>query len=112
MESTRQKKVSRLIQKELSFILQTNVKEIVSNIIVSITKVNVSSDFSNATIYISIFPVKDPENVLNSFAMKKNILRKRLAEKIRHQLRKIPDLIFVLDDSADYAERIENLLKK
>tara|TARA_B100000614_G_scaffold225796_1_gene215710 strand:+ start:992 stop:1330 length:339 start_codon:yes stop_codon:yes gene_type:complete len=112
MESTRQKKVSRLIQKELSFILQTNAKEIVSNIIVSITKVNVSSDFSNATIYISIFPVKDPENVLNLFAMKKNILRKRLAEKIRHQLRKIPDLRFVLDDSADYAERIENLLKK
>ena len=67
MESTRQKKVSRLIQKELSFILQTNVKEIVSNIIVSVTKVNVSSDFSNATIYISIFPVKEPENVLNSF---------------------------------------------
>ena len=112
MESTRQKKVSRLIQKELSFILQTNAKEIVSNIIVSITKVNVSSDFSNATIYISIFAVKDPENVLNLFAMKKNILRKRLAEKIRHQLRKIPDLRFVLDDSADYAERIENLLKK
>ena len=82
MESTRQKKVSRLIQKELSFILQTHVKEIVSNIIVSITKVNVSSDFSNATIYISIFPVKDPENVLNSLATKKNILRKRLAEKI------------------------------
>ena len=112
MESTRQKKVSRLIQKELSLIFQNISSQYFSNVIISVTIVRVSKDLSSSKVFISIFPVKDPNIILDQVNNKYVIIRKMLAHKIRNQLRKVPELIFYLDDSSAYAENIDQLLKK
>ena len=112
MESTRQKKVSRLIQKELSIIFQTLVPELLGNVMVSITIVRVSSDLANANIFISIFPVEDPKAALKVIKNNQTIIRRKLGEQVKNQLRIVPDLQFFLDDSAAYAEKIDKLLKK
>ena len=112
MESTRQKKVSRLIQKELSVIFQTLVSELLGNVMTSVTIVRVSPDLANANIFISIFPVKNPKESLKVIKNNQPIIRKKLGEQVRNQLRIVPDLQFFLDDSAAYAEEIDKLLKK
>ncbi|MBT3611800.1 MAG: 30S ribosome-binding factor RbfA [Flavobacteriales bacterium] len=112
MESTRQKKVSRLIQKELSVIFQQNTQEILENIMVSLTIVRISPDLADANIFLSIFPVDVPEAALKIIKNNTVMIRKKLGERVRHQLRIVPTLQFHLDDSAAYAEEIDRLLKK
>ena len=112
MESTRQKKVSRLIQKELSVIFQQNTQEILGNIMVSLTIVRISPDLADANIFLSIFPVDDPEVALKVIKSNTVMIRKKLGESVRNQLRIVPTLQFHLDDSAAYAEEIDRLLKK
>ena len=112
MESTRQKKVSRLIQKELSIIFQKIGPELLTNVIISITIVRVSIDLSYAKVFLSIFPVKDPDIALRKIVEHKVNIRKKLGVRIKNQLRIVPDLQFHLDDSASYAEEIDKLLKK
>ena len=112
MESTRQKKVSRLIQKELSVIFQQNTHEILGNIMVSLTIVRISSDLADANIFLSIFPVDDPQVALKVIKSNTVMIRKKLGESVRNQLRIVPTLQFHLDDSAAYAEEIDRLLKK
>ncbi|MDC0249636.1 30S ribosome-binding factor RbfA [Flavobacteriales bacterium] len=112
MESTRQKKVSRLVQKELSVIFQQYTQELLGNIMVSVTIVRISADLADANIFLSIFPVDDPARALKVVKNKTTIIRKKLAESIRNQLRIVPSLHFHLDDSAAYAEEIDRLLKK
>jgi ribosome-binding factor A len=112
MESTRQKKVSRLIQKELSVIFQQNIQEILGNIMVSLTIVRISPDLADANIFLSIFPVDDPESALKIIKSNTVMIRKKLGESVRNQLRIVPTLQFHLDDSAAYAEEIDRLLKK
>ena len=112
METTRQKKVSKLIQKELSIIFQKEIHQFLGNILVTVTGVRVSSDLSVAKAYLSIFPVEKPKEALNILNENKKVFRKLLGNSCRHQLRIIPELIFYLDDSAEYAEEIEKLLKK
>ena len=112
MESTRQKKVSRLLQKELSVIFQSLASELLGNVMIGVTIVRISSDLANANIFISIFPVKEPQESLKVIKKNQKIIRKKLGEKVRNQLRIVPDLQFFLDDSAAYTEEIERLLKK
>ena len=112
MESTRQKKVSRLLQKELSVIFQLLVPELLGNVMIGVTIVRVSSDLANANIFLSIFPVKEPQKSLKVINNNKKIIRKKLGQKVRNQLRIVPYLQFFLDDSAAYSEEIERLLKK
>ena len=112
MESTRQKKVSRLIQKELSVIFQQNTQEILGNILVTLTIVRISPDLADANIFLSIFPVDDPESALKVIKSNTVMIRKKLGESVRNQLRIVPTLQFYLDDSAAYAEEIDRLLKK
>ena len=112
MESTRQKKVSRLIQKELSVIFQQNTQEILGSIMVSLTIVRISPDLADANIFLSIFPVDDPEAALKVIKNNTVMIRKKLGESVRNQLRIVPTLQFHLDDSAAYAEEIDRLLKK
>ena len=112
METTRQKKVARLIQKELSIILQKEAAGFLGNIMVSVTIVRMSPDLANANIFVSIFPTTDPAEALKVIKEYSGLLRKRLGESVRNQLRIVPILEFFLDDSAAYAEEIENLLKK
>ncbi|MAX68785.1 MAG: ribosome-binding factor A [Flavobacteriales bacterium] len=112
METTRQKKVSKLIQKELSIIFQKEIHQFLGNILVTVTAVRVSPDLSVAKSYLSIFPVEKPKEALNILNENKKVFRKLLGNSCRHQLRIVPELVFYLDDSAEYAEEIEKLLKK
>ena len=112
METTRQKKVSRLLQKELSSIFQNELPELLGNVIASVTIVRVSPDLANANIFVSIFPVDDPKEALKVIKNNSGLFRKRLGNRIRNQLRIVPILEYFLDDSAAYAEEIDRLLKK
>ena len=112
MESTRQKKVARLILKELAQIINKESGNILGPIIVGITAVRISPDLAYANIFLSIFPVTDPLDALNKIKSKNSLLRKKLGIAVRNQLRIVPELNFFIDDSADYAEEIDLLLKK
>jgi ribosome-binding factor A len=112
METTRQKKISRLIQKELSKIFQKEIPVLLGSVIASITIVRVSPDLANANIYISVFPVEDPKQALKVIKNNRGLFRKHLGNNLRNQLRIVPILEYFLDDSAAYIEEINRLLKK
>ncbi len=110
MESTRQQKISRLIQKDLAEYFQRESKLFFSNRMITVTMVRVTSDLSVARVYVSIFPAgKDVED-LEVITSRSKTIRTELAKKVRYQLRKIPELSFYLDDSLDYADNIDRLL--
>ena len=111
MESTRQKKISRQLQKDLSEIFQLEGKTLFSTSFVSVTVVRISPDLSIARAYLSIFGVENKEELLAKINHMSYAIRKKLAARIRNQMRKVPDLKFFLDDSVDYAQNIEVLLK-
>jgi len=111
--STRQQKISRLIQKELSEILQKESRAFCLGAMVTVTMVRVSPDFSFARIYISIFaPGMKPEDVFNSLNANNKPIRAELGNRVRYQLRIVPEFAFFIDDSLDYIEKIDNLLKQ
>ena len=110
METTRQNKINRLIQKELSevFLLQTKAMH---GILVSVSQVRVSPDLSVARVYLSIFPSEKGEELIKNIQGSTREIRYEVAGRVRFQLRKMPELNFFLDDSLDYAEKIDALLK-
>lgn len=111
MESTRQQKIARLLQKELSEIFRQETAK-VGNVIVSVSAVRVSPDLSIARAYLSIFPSDKAQILLDSINKSAKTIRYDLAQKLRYQLRKTPELFFHIDDSLDYIEHIDNLLGK
>ena len=112
METTRQKKVARLVLKELSQIFIKETTNLIGPMMISITAVRISPDLAYANIYVSIFPVDNPLESLNQIKNNSSFFRKKLGSVVRNQLRIVPELNFFLDDSAEYAEEIESLLKK
>ena len=112
MESTRQKKVSRQLLKDLSEILQLNGRDLIGTSFVSVTVVRVSPDLSVARVYISVFGTEDKDALLEKMNKQGYAIRKKLGQRIRNQMRKVPDLKFFLDDSVDYTQQIEDLLKE
>ncbi|HHT03735.1 MAG TPA: 30S ribosome-binding factor RbfA [Bacteroidales bacterium] len=113
MDNTRLEKVSRLIQKDMGLILQQEAQNLFEGAMITVTSVRVSADLSVARIYVSIFPVrsKTVEDIFKLLEEKKAFIRMKLAEKVRHQLRIVPHIGFFLDDSLDYIQNIDNLLK-
>ncbi len=111
MESTRQAKISRLLQKELSEIFRTHTAK-THLTIVSVSAVRVSPDLSIAKAYLSIFPSEKSQEVLESIKRSAKTIRYELAQKVRFQLRKTPELSFYIDDSLDYLENIDRLLEE
>jgi ribosome-binding factor A len=111
MESTRQKKVARLLQKELADIFLKKGNELAHGKLISITKVRVSPDLSFAKVYISIFPAVNQDDILKSIEVHSPKIRFELGQKIRSQLRIVPDIAFHIDDSLDYIDKIDKLLK-
>ena len=111
MESTRQQKLARLLQKELSEIFRQETAK-VGNVIVSVSAVRVSPDLSIARAYLSIFPSDKAQVLLESINKSAKTIRYDLAQKVRYQLRKTPELFFHIDDSLDYIEHIDNLLQQ
>ena len=113
MESNRQKKVSRLLQKELGIIFQQKGRDFGRKMI-SVTTVRISPDLGVAKVYLSIFPPdkKDDEETMESVKNHSSKIRNELGQKIKSQLRVVPELAFFEDDSLDYIDNIEQLLKK
>ncbi len=112
MESSRQKKVASLLQKEIAQMLQGSVRnEGVSNLLISVTKVVVAADLSIAKIYLSLFPSAKALETLEGIKSNSRQIKYELAKLIKNQLRKTPDLAFYLDDSLDYIEKIDEGLK-
>lgn len=109
MESTRQAKIARLLQKELSEIFRQQTAK-THGTIVSVSIVRVSPDLSVAKVYLSIFPSEKSQEVLESIKKSAKTIRYELAQKVRFQLRKTPELTFFIDDSLDYAANIDRLL--
>ncbi|MCM1448885.1 MAG: 30S ribosome-binding factor RbfA [Clostridiales bacterium] len=110
MESTRQAKIARLLQKELSEIFRRQTAK-THGVLVSVSAVRVSPDLSIARAYLSVFPSDKGQEILNEINRSAKTIRYELAQIVRHQLRKTPELSFYLDDSLDYIENIDNLLK-
>jgi len=110
-ESTRQKKVSRLIQKEIADFFLRKGGEYAHGKLISVTKVRVSPDLSFAKVYISIFPSTNQTEILQSVQDHGHKIRFELGHKVRSQLRIVPDIAFYIDDSLDYIEKIDKLLK-
>ncbi len=111
MESTRQKKVSRLIQKEMAEIFLRKGAGIAPGKMISITKVRISPDLSFAKIYVSIFPSSNQDEIMKSIQERSSKLRFEMGNKVRTQLRIVPEITFFIDDSLDYIENIDRLLK-
>ncbi len=111
METERQQKISRLLQKDLGEILQIEGRNWFPGAMVTVTKVHIAPDLSSARVYLSIFG-KDAGTVLKTVEIHTKQIRKLLGHRIKNQLRIIPNLRFYIDDSLDYIENIENLLKE
>ena len=111
METTRQAKIARLLQKELSEIFRQQTAK-THGVIISVSAVRVTPDLSIARAYLSVFPSTNAQEIMNNINLSAKTIRYELAQKVRFQLRKTPELQFHLDDSLDYIENIDNLLSK
>lgn len=110
MESTRQQKVTRLIQKELSEIFRRETAKL-GGVLVSVSSVRISPDLSIAHVRLSIFPSDKGADIIANINASAKSIRYELAQQVRYQLRKCPELQFHIDDSLDYIEHIDALLK-
>ena len=112
MDTQRQLKVSRLIQKELGEVFQRETKMLFGNALITVTQVRVSPDLGIAKVYVSLFNAPDNKALLDLIKVNTKEIRTRLSDRVKKQVRIIPNLVFFLDDSLDYAMRIDELLKK
>ena len=110
METPRQNKISRLLQKELSEIILLQTKSMPGTL-VSVSAVRISPDMSIARVYLSVFPSEKAEEMVKNINNNMKSIRYELGTRVRHQLRIIPELKFFVDDSLDYIEKIDSLLK-
>ncbi len=110
MQETRQNKICRLLQKELSLIFQSQTR-MMRGVMVSVTRVKVSPDLSICTAYLSIFPSDKGDELIANINKNISGIRYDLGQRVRNQLRIIPELRFFIDDSLDYLDHIDSLLK-
>lgn len=111
-ESQRQKKIGGILQKDLAEVLQgAATRGGLKGIIISVSKVNVTVDLSIAKVYLSVFPNKEAQELLKGIRSNTPLIRHELAQRTRHQLRRMPNLEFHIDDSLEYIDRIEKSLK-
>lgn len=112
MESKRQLKVSKLLQKELAEIFQKDVKSLFGGSFITVTRVQVSPDLSFARVYVSLLMEKDKKAVLENINSNKKQIRNLLGVKIGKQMRVVPELAFFLDENAEYATKMDELFAK
>jgi len=111
-DTKRQKQVGKLIQKELSDIFKREGLNIVGGGMISITSVSLTPDLLEARIYLSFFKITDNEQMLNLIRERSWEIKKQLSERVKHQLRRIPELHYMHDDTLDQVFKMEELLKK
>ena len=111
METNRQKKIGGVLQKDLVEILQGEIrKNGLTNLMISVSKVVVTSDLSVATVHLSIFPQEKAKETLVAIKTNSKLIKHDLSQRVRLQLRKVPNLVFFIDDSLDYIEKIDTAL--
>ena len=111
MQETRQNRIARLLQKELSLIFQSQMRSM-RGVMISVTRCRISPDLSICTAYLSIFPSEKADEMIANITANEKTIRYELGTRVRNQLRIIPELRFFVDDSLDYIEHIDELLKK
>ncbi len=112
METQRQKKIAGVIQKDIVDILQrAAIEGGMRSILISVTKVAVTSDLSLAKVYLSIFPTAEAMKLMEGIKSNQPLIKHELSQRTRNQMRRVPELLFYLDDSLDYIENIEHSLK-
>jgi len=111
MESKRQQRISRLLQKDLGEIFQHEAGNLSGGAMITVTKVHVTRDLAITRVYLSLFGTNDKQALLEKIRDRKNEIKYKLGNRIRNQLRAVPDLEFYEDDSLDYIDNIESLLK-
>lgn len=109
MESKRQQKVGRQIQKDLGEIFQKDAQHLTSGAFVTITAVRVTPDLGIARAYLSFLPDKNKNFLLETIRENTKFLRQKLGDRVRHQLRIVPHLQFYIDDTAEYADKMNQL---
>lgn len=111
-ETNRQKKIGGVLQEDLAEILQAHLRDAgVTGILISVSKVKVTSDLGQAKAYLSVFPSKNAQDILKELNILKPQIRHELARRTRNQLRRMPELLFYIDDSLEYIEKIDKSLK-
>lgn len=111
METNRQKKIAGIIQQDIAEIMQEAMRESHHGVLISVTKVRVTPDLGEANVFISVFPTKDRDQIIEETKEHNHLIRHKLAQRTRHQLRRVPELHFFVDDSLDYIEGIDKALK-
>ena len=111
METNRQQKIAKILQKDLVEILQNIAKNRTKGLLISVTKVRITTDLLEAKVYLSVFPSKYREVVIKDVSKRGSQIKHKLAMRTRYQLKRVPNLTFYGDDSLDYIEKIENSLK-
>lgn len=109
MESKRQQKVARQLQKDLSEIFQREVPHLFNGAFITVTSVRVSPDLSVARVYLSFLATKNKEMLIETIREHSRVLRQHLGDRVRHQLRIVPDVTYFIDDTAEYAEKMDKL---
>jgi ribosome-binding factor A len=110
-ETNRQKKIAGVIQKDLVDVLQKAAQDGMQGVIISVSKVTVTTDLSIAKVYLSIFPSEKRDELVAGIQSNTSIIRHELAKRTRNQLRRMPELSFFGDDSLDYIEEIDKSLR-
>ena len=111
-ETNRQKKIGGVIQRDLVDVLQNHLRDAgKTGILISVSKVKVTTDLSQAKAYLSIFPSKNAQDILKELNILKPKIKHELAQRTRNQLRRMPNLEFFIDDSLEYIENIEKSIK-
>lgn len=111
METNRQKKIAGVIQKDLVDILQNAAQDGMKGVVISVSKVSVTSDLGQAKAFLSIFPSSKKEEILEGIVSNTVLIRHAIATRTKNQLRRMPELSFYIDDSLDYIENIDAALK-
>lgn len=110
-ESKRQKQVGQLVMEEMSDIFQREGVNIINGGMVSISKVTVTPDLLEARVYLSLYKIDKPEELMKEIASRTGEWRNQLGRRVRHQLRRVPELQFFLDDTLDHVFKMEELFK-
>lgn len=110
-ETNRQKKIAGVLQKDLVDVLQSDAREGMKGVIISVTKVRVTTDLSQAKVYLSIFPSDKRDGLIEAIQSNSQKIRHELAQRTKNQLRRVPSLSFYGDDSLDYIETIDASLR-
>ena len=111
METNRQKKIAGVLQKDLADILQSAARDGMKGVVISVTKVTVTSDLSQAKAYLSIFPTEKKEEIMEGIVANTPMIRHAIAMRTKNQLRRMPEMTFLIDDTLDYIDNIDQALK-